>query len=173
MDEMQFREIYTLMEAAFPETELRAFDDQFALLKHARYGLRVNRSEGGELLGILAGWQFSAFRFVEHIAIHTEIRGQGIGRRMLEEYLNEAETPVVLEVELPDTPIAQRRIAFYERIGFHLNPFAYQQPPLRRGQAPLPLHIMSYPAPLTEAAFHPYKITLYREVYNISKISAD
>lgn len=51
----------------------------------------------------------------------------------------EAKKVILFEVEDPDTELAQRRIGFYERMGFHLSPFEYVQSPLQKGQDDLPL----------------------------------
>ena len=103
---------------------------------------------------------------MEHIAVNAAIRGGGIGKKLLMTYIHSDTRPIVLEVEPMNTSEdAERRIAFYERCGFHLNLFPYAQPPLREGQPMLPLNIMSYPGSLTEDAFTPYKSLLYAEVY--------
>ena len=51
--------------------------------------------------------------------------------------------PVVLEVEPAETPMAQRRIVFYQRHGFHLSAIPYVQPPYRKEDQPLPLCLMT------------------------------
>ena len=53
--------------------------------------------------------------------------------------------PILLEVELPYSTINQRRITFYERIGFKLNQHYYEIPPLKKSLLPLQLLLMSYP----------------------------
>ena len=73
----------------------------------------------------------------------------------------------MLEVEPPNGVLEQRRIGFYERLGFHLTPFDYVQPPLREGQADLPLRIMVYPKPLQDEEFNLFKEILYTEVYKV------
>lgn len=57
--------------------------------------------------------------------------------------------------------IAKQRICFYERLGFHVNPFEYVQPPLHKGQDDLSLKIMSYPKLLTNEGFIFYREILY------------
>ena len=102
---------------------------------------------------------------MEHLAVSREFRGDGIGGQMMREYIQQSVKPVVLEVELPETDIAKRRIAFYQRLGFQLNGFAYRQPPMRKGHGWYPLMIMSFPSSLTEEEFEPIKKKIYREVY--------
>ncbi|CAN7646085.1 GNAT family N-acetyltransferase [Paenibacillus sp. LjRoot56] len=160
-----FEEVFELMEAAFPVTEIRTYEGQRALLSHPNYSIDVERDAQGQLLGFLASWSFSTFRFVEHIAVGAATRGGGIGKRMLTTYMSSASTPIVLEVEPPTASDATRRIEFYKRCGFHLNLFPYAQPPLREGQLTLPLNIMSYPSPMTEKEFNPCKHILFTEVY--------
>lgn len=166
MELQEFDEVYKLMEAAFPDTEIRTREGQQALLVYPNYRIDVERDADGQMLGFLASWNWSAFRFVEHIAVNAVIRGGGIGKKMLTTYMYNDTKPIVLEVEPPNTSEdAERRIAFYERCGFHLNLFPYAQPPLREGQPMLPLNIMSFPGPLTEDVFSSYKSLLYAEVY--------
>ena len=56
---------------------------------------------------------------------------------------------ILLEVELPNSTINQRRIKFYERIGFKFNQQYYEIPPLKEGQTSLQLLLMSYPTLLS------------------------
>lgn len=116
----------------------------------------------------MACWEFPILRFVEHIAVDPNIRGGGVGKKMMADYISQSEKPVLLEVEPPNGEIEQRRIGFYERLGFHLNPFEYVQPPLREGQADLPLLIMTYPRPLNVEEFNLFRETLYTEVYKVT-----
>ncbi|MNP71582.1 hypothetical protein D3C76_1679860 [compost metagenome] len=86
----------------------------------------------------------------------------------MEEYIRQSGKPVLLEVEPPLGEMEQRRIGFYERLGFHLNPYAYVQPPLREENADLPLQIMTYPNPVDVEEFNLYREILYTEVYKVT-----
>lgn len=167
MQNKQFNEVFTIMEVSFPECEKRTYDGQRALLTNPNYRLITETDINGTIIAFLATWEFPMFRFVEHIAVDKSIRGGGIGGKMIKAYLEQSHKPVILEVEPPIADIAKRRIGFYERLGFRLNPFDYVQPPLREGQADLPLLIMSYPKPLTEAKFRQCREVLYTEVYKV------
>jgi ribosomal protein S18 acetylase RimI-like enzyme len=167
MNEHDFSKIYAIMEASFPASECRTFDSQKALLKHPSYRLITEKNEQGHIVAFLAGWDFMHFRFVEHIAVDSSIRGGGRGKKLMSRFISESDIPVVLEVEPPVDEWTRRRIRFYERLGFHLNQFEYVQPPLRQGQADLRLQIMSYPVELSEQEFAPYKQLLYTEVYGL------
>ncbi len=161
-----FPQVFALMERSFPTTEYRERHRQEALFGCPAYRLYMQR-EQGNLAGFLAAWEFSSFRFIEHLAVDPALRGNGLGKTMVQEYLAYDNRPVFLEVELPKTALAQRRIRFYQRVGLRLNTFEYFQQPLRAGDSPMPLLIMSWPDPVTEQSFAPYKRVIYRQVYGV------
>ena len=80
-------------------------------------------------------------------------------------WMKEEDTPMVLEVELPETEMAQRRIGFYQRLGFILNEFPYWQPSMQEGQPSIPLKIMSWPKALSQEQFTPWQQQIYQDVY--------
>ncbi|MBB4823076.1 ribosomal protein S18 acetylase RimI-like enzyme [Sporosarcina luteola] len=167
IDDREFDQLYALMEASFPNSERRTYAGQKALLEDPHYRLLTRTDDNNRITAFLASWEFTTFRFVEHIAVDPVMRGSGTGGNLMSHYMEESTKPVILEVELPDSELAQRRIGFYERLGFHLNPFDYMQPALQEGQTDLPLYIMSYPRPITEDEFTHYKETLYSVVYKV------
>jgi ribosomal protein S18 acetylase RimI-like enzyme len=165
MYEHTFNQVYEIMEASFPISEFRTREAQRSLLADPLYRLITDHDDSGKVTAFMAVWEFPEFRFVEHIAVDPAVRGQRLGERLMRAYIVESAVPVVLEVESPDNEWSRRRIGFYERLGFTLNPFEYMQPPLREGQAELPLNIMSYGQPLTDKQFVFFRDTVYRVVY--------
>lgn len=163
-----FDQVYGIMEESFPLIEYRTYEGQQALLANASYRLLTKTNEQGEIIAFLAGWEFDEFCFVEHIAVKPSIRGGGLGKHLMLDFIEQMNKPVVLEVELPDDEMQQRRIGFYERIGFHVNSYSYVQPPLRMGQPDFPLLLMSYPSLLSEEQFQSCRDTLYAEVYQVA-----
>ncbi|MCM3698440.1 GNAT family N-acetyltransferase [Paenibacillus macerans] len=168
MIEQQFEQVYAIMTASFPEIERRTYAGQKELLSNPYYRLITEPDASKRLVAFLAVWEFPLFRFVEHLAVDPSVRGGGLGKKLMAAYLEKTQAPVILEVEPPVADLAKRRVDFYKRLGFHLQPFDYVQPPLQRSQPDLPLKIMSYPGPLTEAEFARYKEILYTEVYKVS-----
>lgn len=166
-----FDQIFQIMQASFPEIEYREYDDQLQLLSNPYYRILTEENEQGEIIGFLAGWEFEQFRYIEHISVAPHIRGGGIGKHLMERFMNQSALPVILEVEPPHDELQQRRVGFYKRLGFQLGHHAYVQPPLRRGNPDFPLCIMSYPEPLTNQQFERIKDQLYREVYNVENVS--
>lgn len=123
--------------------------------------------QGDEPMGLITYWTFDGFCYIEHFATAPAARNKGYGSKvltLLQEMLN---TPLVLEVEEPKTPIAIRRIAFYERMGFVLWDKEYLQPPYRPGDDFLPLRLMAWGALDAIRDFTRIRQTIYREVYNL------
>ncbi|MCL6457491.1 MAG: GNAT family N-acetyltransferase [Gorillibacterium sp.] len=166
-----FAEVYQLMQASFPPIEFRTYAGQRALLDNPLYRLITEVDDRGKVVAFLAGWSFPGFRFVEHFAVAPQMRGVGLGSTMMRRYSGIDQKPILLEVELPDTVLAKRRIGFYQRLGFHLLAYDYVQPSLRVGQAELALRMMSYPYPINEAEFASFKRILYKEVYRTAVVS--
>lgn len=95
------------------------------------------------LRGILEVWDFDTFRFLEHVAINPEYKGQGWGSLILRDYLGWSDKPVILEAEPPLTPEAERRIRFYHKAGFVIAPVDYLQPPYYPGKNSVPMLLLT------------------------------
>lgn len=169
MDDIQFDRIFTMMQASFPSIERRTYEDQKALLDNPQYRLLTDIDEEGRAIGFLAAWEFDDCRFVEHFAVDPAYRGSGIGTKLMINYLVRSSKPVILEVEPPGSELTERRIRFYERLGFRLNDYDYLQPPLQPGLPDLPLRIMSFPNLLSAAEFERCRQTLYTQVYRVTR----
>ena len=78
------------------------------------------------------------------------IRNKGFGKLIIEDFLKRSQKPIILEVELPDSNIRERRIKFYKRLGFHLNPHFYEIQSVHEGFSALEFLIMSFPHTISE-----------------------
>lgn len=159
-----------LYETAFPREERRPTDQWLTLLESNPL---IHLLPIEPKAGFLTYWTLDGFLYIEHFAIKESARGNGLGSRALREFLEAqaVQLPVILEVEPPATAIACRRIAFYQRCGFHLLDQPYLQPSYRNDGTTLPLRLMLYrpqpntPVPPIEAIVR----TLYREVYQYTR----
>lgn len=175
-----FEEIDQIYASAFPEAERRTKAGQKKAMGRDEYRLRVIREGGekdrkGKICGFLGYWELPSCIFLEHLATLEAFRGKGYGRILVEQCIQEGEEkrkPLFLEIEpvTPDDPMTGRRERFYQRCGFFTNHFAYLQMPLKEGDRPIPLWVMSWPKPVEEGEFFPYKKEIYRTVYGIQKI---
>ena len=166
LTEEEYGLLWDLMLEAFPPTERRDRAGMDRVLRDPSFSLLVKRDEAGAPAAFLTYWSLDGFRYVEHFAVSASLRGQGMGGRMLRELMETGGLPMVLEVEPPENETARRRVGFYERLGFHFNGYAYEQPPLQAGQPAVPLYIMSWPEALIQPAFEKARDELYRRVYH-------
>ena len=159
----RFDEIYKIMEEAFPAEERRPYDKQKDLYNNGMY--RVSAVfDNKKIIAFSAYWDIYDFIFVEHIAVHKDGRNRGIGGQMISALTEKYKKTLILEVEPPISELAQRRVVFYKRCGFHLNDFYYIQPALQNKE--IELKIMSYPKSLNINEFIIIKDKLYKYVYN-------
>ncbi len=128
---------------AFPRYERRDLDAWVAMADTDGLFCIEERQWQGQFAGFLTYWTFPGFTYVEHFATAPALRGHGLGGKWLDDFVALTPQPVVLEVEPNDTPMARRRIAFYERHGFHLSEVPYVQPAYRREDQPCPLYLMT------------------------------
>lgn len=167
LEKKDFPRVYEIMKESFPKEEHRSYEDQLALMDREEYKLYGACDPTGELMGFLGVWELPEILFIEHFAVKGSCRNQGIGSESLKLLLLEYSTPACLEVEEPQSMITERRIAFYERHGFCVNDFFYQQPSLGQGREPVPLKIMTTGGPLTQQGFETLRDLLYRRVYGL------
>ena len=144
-----FHKAWELYEDAFPLEERRLLDAQSCVMKKPNYHFDITIDKK-QLIGFLLWWEFETYKYIDHFAIATQQRNKGFGKLILENFKDNKDKPILLEVELPNSTINQRRIKFYERIGFKLNQHYYEIPPLKESQSTLQLLLMSYPAKLSK-----------------------
>ncbi|WP_080056617.1 GNAT family N-acetyltransferase [Spirosoma aerolatum] len=156
--------IQTWYEEAFPIDERRDFAELTALLAYPDMHLcaLVNDSS---LVGFMLYWQWDEAIFVEHFAIDPHERGKQFGQQALAQLLELSFQYCLLEVERPDDETGYRRIRFYERQGFTLNPFDYIQPPYQPDKAPVPMRLMSIPAIPDSATYERLSQLIKERVY--------
>lgn len=166
-----FSEMFRILEYSFPKTERRDMNAHFS--EFERPAFRSMIVEDGTVIGFMNYWELTGFVYLEHFAVAKEFRGHGLGAELMSELrARTSNRPIILEAEPPEQgDIALRRVCFYERIGFSLNPYSYLQPPYHDGEAPLPLVLMSAPHPLEYEEFIKIRNTLYREAYELPQNS--
>lgn len=144
-----FYKAWELYEDAFPIEERRLLNGQTHVMKKSNYHFDI-MIDKNKLIGFLLWWDFETLRYIDHFATCIKQRNMGFGKQILENFMGTNDKPILLEVELPNSTMNQRRMKFYKRIGFKLNQHHYEIPPLIEGCKPLQLLLMSYPVFITE-----------------------
>ncbi|MEG0273591.1 MAG: GNAT family N-acetyltransferase [Longicatena sp.] len=164
-----FDQVYKIMEEAFPIEERRTYEGQKELLNREDYHV-CGIVKDGRVQAFITYYEMEDFMFFEHLATHHTTRGSGVGRKLMLEVFNSFHKDIIFEVELPQTTIAKRRIAFYERMGCVLYPnIIYLQPSFHEGCEPLPLHLMSYPNKMEDDVMKQKIMNIYLDVYHVNK----
>lgn len=156
-----------LMIASFPPEEYRALE-QLRLYTDTCPKFHNNIILNGETpVGLLTYWDFDTFYYAEHFAIDPAQRNRGLGRQALTLLCQYLQKPIILEVEMPVEELAQRRINFYQRLGFTLWNKPYKQPPYKPGDGYLPMLLMAYGNINCEHDYETIKNCIYRHVYGV------
>ena len=163
----QFKQFWNLMSLSFPEHERRECEDVKFLLKTDNFVVKATFNQNCELEHFITHWNLEEFIFIEHFALSHRLRGKGIGSSVLRSFMEHENRPIVLEVEPPTDSISRRRIRFYERLGFTLFNWNYQQPPYRPSDKFLTLLLMTNSPELlkNENGFQLVKTEIHRHVY--------
>lgn len=166
IDKNDFDEVYALFEKAFPLAELRPYDLMKELFQNDEFLIYSYKKEN-QIVGALIVWEFNDFVYLENFAIDESLRGQGIGSYFLDEAKKlYSKKLIVLEVEEPIDTITKRRVAFYERNQYILNPYHFIQPALRENVSKVELMLMSYPNAIDVYTFDQIKKQIFRVVYH-------
>ncbi|MBG9736213.1 GNAT family N-acetyltransferase [Paenibacillus alvei] len=166
-DDMYFRELLELYEISFPQHEQRIFDDQIRVLDNSAYHCEVIL-EDDEFVGLICYWKTKRFSYIEHFAIHPNRRGDNLGSRCLQEFI-EVNEIVILEIDPPIDPISIRRKNFYMRLGFQENKYHHEHPPYKEQYKPHELVIMSFPRIITECEYAEFNEFLKNTIMNSNR----
>lgn len=154
---------------AFPPDERRDFEEIMDLLTNddVPFNILTAELEDGTFAGFISYWDFKDFIYGEHFAVPATLRGQRIGERFLNYFINTQNSPIILEVELPEDEMSKRRIGFYERLGFDLQKeISYIQPPYSPEKSSLPMYLMTI-GKVSKAEILQAIDIIYKNVYNV------
>lgn len=152
----------------FPREERRDIADLLNLLTARDTSIRLEGiTHRGIFAGFISFWHLPHFIYIEHFAIHPNFRSQGLGKIVVNSFLERFPgESILLEVEPPTDPIAIRRIRFYECLGFELSDLPYTQPSYHGEREGIPLRIMT--RNFSKGLSYHHIDELMREVYDIS-----
>lgn len=163
INEEDFPLIYEEMSKAFISDEIRSFDDTYILLELEAFNI-YHIVDNDKRVGFISLWDLGSCFYVEHFVVYEKYRNQGYGGKAIDAVTNTLKN-VILEADLPNTSIAKRRLGFYKRHGFVVNPIDYIQPSYGKGKKPVQMHLLSYPNLLE----NPYEVVsnLHKIVYSV------
>jgi ribosomal protein S18 acetylase RimI-like enzyme len=147
-DKKRWNEVMKLYESSFPTPEIRKEEDHIRALDDKRFH-PMSAWEGSELIGIIFYWEWDNYRYLEHLAVNPEKRGEGYGSQLLR-YLRDSDHTIILEIDPLNNEQSVRRLQFYERAGYTLTPYRFVHLPYRLSENEIELLILSYPKMITK-----------------------
>jgi RimJ/RimL family protein N-acetyltransferase len=161
-----FDQAWSIYNASFSDFERRSLFEQMQVMRQPRYRFSAIRKKGA-VVGVLGVWHLRDFCFVEHVAIAPEHRSGGYGRRALQALQRHVRGPIILDVEPFGTDLAAaRRVAFYQRLGFHYCGHPVSLPPYA-GKTAEPSNLMSWPLALDGENRERAVEAIARDVYGL------
>ncbi|MDD2327218.1 MAG: GNAT family N-acetyltransferase [bacterium] len=154
--------VWRLYEESFPVAERRKMEDHLLACTDERF-FPLSAWEGATLAGVIFFWEWDDYRYLEHLAVAPQLRGQGYGSEMLR-YLRDSAHTIMLEIDPLVNELSVRRLQFYERAGFTLTPYRFLHLPYRLEAQPQELLILSYPEMITKAAHNDFLRFVNEEV---------
>ena len=146
-----FDALYKILQEHFPEKEQKEYNYMKQAIIQGKINVIVQKEEG-TIIGALCYVLLDAYAFIDYLVIVNQHQGKRLGEKILQHFISLMDRPIVLEVELPDTPIAKRRIAFYQRQNFILNEYYYEVP--ENGLRPTcTFLLMTYPRAISQEEF--------------------
>lgn len=95
---------------------LAMFQEELAKIPSTLYVL--TEVPGNRVLGYSCFWSLSGELQLVNIAVHPDLRGQGLGGKLLTHLLREAESREAEKIFLEVRPSNRAAIGLYERLGF-------------------------------------------------------
>jgi ribosomal protein S18 acetylase RimI-like enzyme len=165
-NDLLWKVYFTLYQNSFPEEERRTEEEllkTFANPLFCPHQIIVDQS----FVGLFNYWKFPDFYYIEHFAIIPEIRGNGIGKKIIDEFM--LNKTVVLECEPAIDELSLRRLNFYTNLGFLIFPFKYIQPPYSSKKPSIELLLLSNSKILSQDFFEQMSTKIANEVYQCNK----
>lgn len=159
-----FTQMWETYALSFPAEERREIDLQRALFRHPRYRLLAWLKDEA-LIGLAAFWLYDGYRYLEHLAVTPELRSGGFGGAIVRACMAADPRPLYLEIDEPRDDISRRRLGFYSRLGFCLNPFEHLQPSYTGEDKHIPMRVLTWPTPIDTERYGLFLADLRRDAW--------
>lgn len=146
-------QVWKLYMESFPEYERRKADSHTQATKDGMFHTKI-AYDADNFIALIFYWQKRRRIYIEHIAVNQELRGKNYGSTVIKRL--QEDNPgkiIVLEIDPPVDEVSQKRLRFYERLGFRKNNYQYTHPSYAVGGKEHELVIMSYPRLLRKLEF--------------------
>lgn len=165
-DWLKIDNINNLYNSAFPKYEQRS-DQGRRNIQHLDDYHLYYFSVDSQFVGFIGSWKILDFFYVEHLAISSQLRGQGYGQQVLKMFSQCAKN-IVLEIDPVIDEVSQKRLHFYLRCGFKFNQYSHIHPNYHGEFAPHQLEILSFLHCINNATYQMFNEKLNNMIMNSS-----
>lgn len=144
-----FRNVYRV---SFPIYEQRTEIQQEDAFSSSHYHLDCYM-QSDCFVGFIAYWAFDRYVYVEHFAIHPELRGGGFGGKILTTLISNENKRVILEIDPIADEVSSARMRFYQSYGFSENSYPHIHPAYREEYPGHNLIVMTTRGYMTESEY--------------------
>lgn len=159
-------EIYSFLELLFDKNELRPKEQFEKRFQNHQCQIQTTYLSN-QLVGVIIYYEMKDFILIEYFGIAGNWQSKGLGTKILKEFLLHQDKIILLEVEPATDLLKQKRIEFYQRLGFYLNNEAYTMPSFTNKNEEIPLFVMSYPNKIDPIQFQKFNQEIKKYVYDI------
>lgn len=158
--------VYNMLKLNFPPHELHP-RPKIAAAIQSKYFIADLLLYKSKPVLLTCRWDLPYCEFWEYLAVHPDFHNQGIGSKFMRDYFQRrtSEKPCLLEVELPQSELALRRINFYKRLGFIVQKYEYWQPEINPGHGAVPFKLMAYGRSLPYAEYETCVLEMMQMAY--------
>ena len=156
-------EIY---DVSFPPEEKRPYQQHVKLMQENDAYHFYAAMDGQILIGIVIMWKMQGFIYLDYLATLPGSRNKGYGKMIVEQLKQGCNESIIIEVELPEDDLSNRRIGFYTRLGFHLLDFPYYMPKYDNPKEKFPMLLMSFPDIIDGATCRHVMSEIHTKAYN-------
>lgn len=157
-----YKALTGIYSVSFPVYEQRDELQQIKAIGDSRYHLLVT-IKNENLLGFIAYWDFDTYVYIEHLAVNPAFRGESIGTTMLKTFDDVVKKQVLLEIDPVEDEVSEKRLRFYERLGYKKNPYTHTHPPYDSSFEPHKLIVLSLGRELSEDEYNLF----YNDLANV------
>lgn len=154
MNDPLMADIWKIYETSFPIFEQRTLQHQKTAMRSPDFHF-VAYHEDDTLVGFIGYWEIGDYLYIEHYAINPALRSGGYGSKILRALMESTDKTIILEIDEVKDEISTRRLHFYQRLGFVMNPYVH---PLHRYRddaqhEEATLSIMTYPGTIDRETY--------------------
>ncbi|MEG1002576.1 MAG: GNAT family N-acetyltransferase [Clostridium sp.] len=167
IDNSDWKKVFEIYKESFPKYELRNIEDHEEAMKDDKFFCVYVKDED-KLVGIIFYWEWEHFRYIEHFAVNSKLRGGRYGSRIIEKLCKDDKT-TILEIDPIVDEISERRLVFYERLGFVMNKFTHLHPPYKKDDKGHELKVLSYKRTINDKEFENFETFLENHIMKYSE----